>query len=168
MKTYIIASEEYEANMPDLFLMDEKGNYYGAGKHSYPVLKNFPMAPDYWKTATGSDDDRYFHIDVVELDEEKAMEFDRLTRKYEELDAQIPRFEEDYPLSFNFKTKKEYNEALATWQSHHDEWYKENGQKGLEFVAKMNAIWHARTMLFCTFSEKVTSEISNNDHISRR
>lgn len=34
MKIYVIASTEYEANMPDLFLMDENGIYYGVSEHS--------------------------------------------------------------------------------------------------------------------------------------
>lgn len=123
MKIFVIASTEYEANMPDLFLMDEGGNYYGVSEHSYPKWHKFPKSIDYWRNAEGSDAGRWFNIDEVELSAELVEEFDKLTKVYEE----TPPTE----------------------------------------MLKRRELWRQRTVLFCTFSKKVTEAISDNDNIKR-
>ena len=84
-KVYVIASSEYEANMPDLFLMDANGNYYGVSENSYAKWDDFPKSVDHWHCREGSDTDRRFHIDEVELPVEQVEKFEALTQQYKEL-----------------------------------------------------------------------------------
>lgn len=68
MKAYRITSEEYRANEPSVFLL-ANGEYYGC--LIYPRIRQFPKDVEYWKTATCSDSDRYFHVDEVEVSKEE-------------------------------------------------------------------------------------------------
>jgi len=83
MKFYVIASIEYEANTPDLFLMDEEGRYYGVGSNSYVRWKDFPKSVEHWTKAEGSDAGRRFIVDEVEMPKEKAEEFNALTTEFD-------------------------------------------------------------------------------------
>ena len=163
MKIFVIASTEYEANMPDLFLMDAEGNYYGVSQHSYARWHNFPKSIDHWMNAEGSDAGRYFNIDEVELPTDKVEEFDRITKEYERLDADTPKFELTYPVRSDYKTKKAYQEATDDFMMKHDEWCKTSGIQ--RYMTAKSDLWRQRTRLFCSFSEKVHEAISDNDHI---
>lgn len=163
-KFYVIASTEYEANMPDLFLMDAMGNYYGVSEHSYVIWHKYPKSIDFWKTAQCSDADRYFNIDEVELTQTQVDEFDRLTKEYAKLDRETPIFELQYPKSSDFKTKKAYNQAVADLVSKHEAWAKESNVAN--YITKKNQLWKQRTELFVTFSKNVYDAIKKNDCIS--
>ena len=54
-KFYVIASSEYEANMPDLFIMNDNGEYFGVSGHSYAAWHNYPKSINFWMGAEGSD-----------------------------------------------------------------------------------------------------------------
>ena len=158
MKVYVIASTEYEANMPDLFLMDAQGNYYGACKNGYVQFHNFPKDISFWMNTEGSDAGRYFNIDEVELPAEKVMEFDNITKKYYELLDNAPA-EPSCPNLGDYKTKKDYNAAMDK----HIARYAESDFK--EFLNRREELWAQRTELFLSFSDKVTESISDNECI---
>lgn len=163
MKTYVIASTEYSANMPDLFLMDESGKYYGVSQHSYAVWDNFPTDVNHWRNRDGSDADRYFNIDCVELADDLVKRFDELTAEYARLDREMPCFAETYPLPADFKTKKAYKQACDDYVERHRVWHKESN---VSFYMRQKAeVWEERTKLFCTFSDKVYAAIRDNDNI---
>lgn len=163
MKTYIIASTEYRANMPDLFLMDESGNYYGITSVSYATLDKFPKDVNHWRTREGSDAGRYFNIDCVELADDLVKRFDDLTAEYIRLDREMPSFSESYPLPGDFKTKKAYQQACDEHVARYRAWFKENN---VAFYVKRKAeVWEERTKLFCTFSDKVYEALKDNDNI---
>ena len=163
MKTYIIASTEYHANMPDLFLMTEDGQYFGVSQHSYVRFDNFPKEVNHWVTREGSDADRFFNIDCVDLDEADVARFDQLTQEYAELDKNQPSFEERYPLRADYKSKKAYTLACDDYMTRYRIWLKDNDIAG--YVTRKNEIWKERTMLFCSLSQKVYDAIKYNDNI---
>lgn len=164
MKIYVIASEEYEANMPDLFLMDENGNYYGVSANSYAVWHGYPKSIEHWMNAEGSDAGRYFHIDEVEMTQEQADRFDRITQDYKQLDEATPVFAEEYPNAFDKRpSKKAYRDAVDTWKEHHAAWAKETNVAS--YNSRKSELWNERTAMFLTFSKKVTEGISNNHFI---
>lgn len=165
MKFYVIASTEYEANMPDLFVMDEEGNYYGALTESYPAWRGFPKDVDYWRNAEGSDAGRYFNIDEVELDIAQVEKFEAATRYYEQVRKDTPVFGKKFPMRSDFETKKAFNDAANKFTSEHDQWFRENNVAW--FMETASEVWKQRTELFLSFSEKVHEAISNNDHIKR-
>lgn len=165
MKIYVIASTEYEANMPDLFLMDNDGNYYGVGKNSYARWQNFPKGIGHWMSAEGSDIDRRFNIEEVELPSDKVEEFDRITKEYAKLDDETPRFELFYPVLSEYKTKKAYQQAVDEFNEKHKEWCESSNIR--HYMAAKDELWRQRTTLFCTFSQKVYDAISDNDYIKR-
>lgn len=161
MKIYVIASEEYESNMPDLFLMDEQGKYYGVSNDSYAALRNYPKSIDYWLNATGSDADRYFHIDEVEMTQEQVDEFDRITKECLQLCAKAPVFEEECPrVCDKWPSEKAYLKALDAWKERHTAWCKE--MDTVSYNKRIDELWRKRAVMFLTFSQKVTSEISDN------
>lgn len=161
MKTYIIASSEYHGNMPDLFLMDENGNYYGVSQHSYAFLDMFPKDINHWMTRTCSDADRFFNIDCVDIPEEVVSRFDKLTNEYAVLDAETPSFNEEYPVLADFKTKKAYREATDAWVERHTAWVKESNIA--HYVTRKREIWNERTQLFGSLSAKVYDAIKYHD-----
>lgn len=162
---FVIASTEYEMNMPDLFIMDEEGKYYGVTPNSYAQFRNFPKDAEFWATAQGSDAYRYFNIDKVELPVEKVEEFDRLTKELEELTNAWPVFGRIYPTRKEFKSQKEYKRAENEWMDEYRAWCAENDIK--EYIRKDRELLANRTKLFCTFSEKVYNAIKDNDNIKR-
>ena len=163
MKVFVIASTEYRANCPDMFLMDAEGNYYGVSEHSYASWKGFPKDINYWRNAEGSDSDRWFNIDEVELTAEQVEQFDSLTKEYAELSANAPQFSEQYPTQSDYKTKKAYKEAVDGFLARHEAWFKTANVK--EHTIAMNETWSKRIRLFCTFSEKVYNAIKDNDPV---
>ena len=167
MKFYVIASTEYEANMPDTFLMDENGNYYGVTEHSYATWDNYPKSADFWRNAQGSDSDRYFNIDYVEISEEMVAEFDTLTKEYIRANAEIPKFGEKFPnlMLGGFKTKKAYNEAVKAYEERYNEWKRTSNV--VAFIAQRDELFTKRTRLFLSFSKKVYDAISDNENIKR-
>lgn len=166
-KVYVIASSEYEANMPDLFLMDADGNYYGVSDNSYVRWHNFPKSIDHWMNTDGSDAGRYFIIDEVELPTSQIEKFDNLTKEYCKLDAETPKFDEEYPNSIfgGFKTKKAYNQAMETYMEHYGEWCKANNIGS--YTLRKSELWKARILLFITFSKNVYEAIKDNNCIKR-
>ena len=166
-KFYVIASSEYEANMPDLFIMDADGNYYGVSDHSYARWHNFPKDINHWKNAEGSDGGRHFIIDEVELPKAQVVQFEILTAEYCKLDAETPKFGEEYPnrIFGGFKSKKAYDQAVADYMAHYKTWC-EASNIG-EYIGRKNELWKARTLLFITFSQKVYEAIKDNDCIKR-
>ena len=162
-KFYVIASTEYEANMPDLFVMDAEGNYYGVSGSSYVRWHNYPKSIDFWMGAEGSDAGRYFNIDEVELTQAQVDEFDRLTKEHERLDAEMPDFELKYPERKDFKTKKAYNQAVNDHVAAYEEWIKKNNIA--YYINTKRDLWKQRTELFITFSQKVYEDIKDNDCI---
>ena len=160
MKIYVIASSEYEANMPDLFLMDTDSNYYGVSMHSYARWKNFPKGISYWMNAEGSDAGRYFYIDEVELPQEQVEEFDHITKEYNRLDEETPNFDLPYPSPRGYKTKKAYNEAVNEYMKARSEWCKASNIA--YYINTKNDLWKQRTKLFISFSEKVYEGIKDN------
>ena len=165
MKTYIIASTEYRANMPDLFLMDENGNYYGVSETSYAKWDKFPTNIHHWENREGSDEGRRFNIDCVELTDEQVREFDELTKEYARLDAEKPNFNEPYPIAADFKTKKAYTQACDAWVDRYQAWVKEANIA--YYVTRKREIWDARTDLFATFSTKVYNAIKYHECFRR-
>lgn len=163
-KVYVIASTEYEANMPDLFLMDEEGNYYGVSQDSYAVWHKYPKSIDFWRAASGSDAGRRFNIDLVEIPQDKVDEFDRLTKEYDYLDQKTPRFEQEYPVLRDYKTKKEYNLAVSKFMDAHAIWAEESNVA--HYIRKKSDVWTQRTELFITFSKNVYDAIKDNNCIS--
>lgn len=164
-KFFVIASTEYEANMPDLFVMDADGNYYGVSEHSYAKWHNFPKSIDFWKNAEGSDAGRYFNIDEVELDVAQVVKFEIITAEYERLDAETPKFELQYPIDSDYKTKKAYNQAVYDYTAAHEEWCKKSNIA--YYVNTKRDLWKQRTELFVTFSKKVYEAIKDNHNIKR-
>ena len=166
-KFYVIASSEYEANMPDLFVMDADGDYYGVSEHSYAKWHNYPKSIEHWKGAEGSDAGRYFIIDEVELNVADVVRFDSLTAQYERLDAETPKFGEEYPnrIFGGFKTKKAYKQAVDAYMEHYKVWA-ETSNIGC-YINRKRELWKARTLLFISFSQKVYEGIKDNDNIKR-
>ena len=162
---FVIASTEYELNMPDLFIMDEEGKYYGVTRNSYAKFHNFPKDAEFWATAQGSDAYRYFNIDKVELPIEKVEEFDRLTKEHEELKKAWPEFGRIYPNRGDFKSQKDYKRAEDEWWDEYRTWSAEHDMKSI--IRKDRELWAKRTKLFCAFSEKVYDAIKHNDNIKR-
>lgn len=162
-KFYVIASTEYEANMPDIFVMDEDGNYYGASEHSYAVWHNFPKSIDHWNGREGSDAGRFFNIDCVELTQSQVDEFERVTREHARLVAETPSFERKFPASEDYKTKKAYNQAVNDYMAANEEWRKRVNLAS--FMTAKGEIWQRRIKLFVTFSQKVYEAIKDNDNI---
>ena len=105
--------------MPDLFIMNDNGEYFGVSGHSYAAWHNYPKSINYWMGAEGSDAGRYFNIDEVELTQAQVDEFDRITKEYARLDAETPTFELQYPVSRDYKTKKAYNQAVNDFMAAH-------------------------------------------------
>ena len=165
MKIFVIASTEYEANMPDLFLMDAESNYYGVSQNSYASWHKFPKSIDHWMNAEGSDAGRFFNIDEVDIPTDQVEEFDRITKEYERLDAETPRFELTYPAQKDYKTKKAYQEACDDFETQHSEWCKTSGIQ--KYMSAKNELWEQRTRLFCSFSKKVRKAISDNNYIKQ-
>lgn len=165
MKTYVIASTEYKANMPDLFLMDENGNYYGVTDHSYALWDNFPKSVDHWHTREGSDAGRYFNIDEVELPAEKVERFEYLTQKHRELNKKIEEvaFPEKAPSSKDYKTYRSYIIASNKWLKRLDVWREEHDFKNL--LQQRADAWKERILLFTSFSQKVYEAIKYNNNI---
>ena len=162
-KVYVIASTEYEANMPDLFLMDQEGIYYGVTHNSYACWHDYPKSIEHWFDAEGSDKGRYFNIDEVELPVEQIEKFDAITKEYEQLSDSMPTFEHEYPFPSQYKTKKAYWEACEEHVKKYKEWLEENNIP--EYNMRKSALWTERTKLFCTFSSKVYEAIKDNDPI---
>lgn len=162
-KVYVIASTEYEANMPDLFLMDQEGNYYGVTHNSYACWHDYPKSIEHWFVAEGSDKGRYFNIDEVELTQAQVDEFDRITKEYARLDAETPTFDLQYPVSKEYKTKKAYNQAVNDFIAAHEEWCKKSNIS--YYINTKRDLWKQRTLLFITFSQKVYEAIKDNDNI---
>lgn len=77
MKSYVIISHEYEANLPSVFLKVES-LYYGC--QIYPKARKNPLNIDYWRTATSSDADRGFTVREVALHWENLEKITRLQR----------------------------------------------------------------------------------------
>lgn len=161
MTTYIIASSEYHGNMPDLFLMDEYGNYYGVSQHSYAAWDKFPVDVDHWKNRTCSDADRFFNIDCMDIPEEIVIRFDELTKEYERLDKETPSFGEEYPVFSSFKTKKSYKEATDAWIERHSQWVKDSNLA--YYITRKREIWNERTQIFASLSPKVYEAIKYHD-----
>lgn len=161
MKIYVIASTEYEANMPDLFLMDQQGNYYGVSKNSYAAWHNYPKSIEHWINAEGSDSGRYFNIDEVEMTQEQVDEFDRITKEYQQIHDATPVFEEEYPSAFKkWPSKKAYQEAVDEWKVRHSAWAETSN---VAFYNKRkDELWNERTRMFLTFSKKVAEAVSDN------
>lgn len=153
---YVIASQEYEMNHPDMFVMDEQGNYYGVTLHSYPIWSDFPKDPGFWATAEGSDSDRCFQIEKVWLPVYKVELFDNLTKKAIENRLAFPVFRL-YPVRRDYKSEKEYKMAEDKWWEEHTEWAKKNDMAG--FIRRERELDQERTKLFCSFSEKVYNGI---------
>lgn len=148
--------------MPDLFLMNEDGEYFGVSNQSYARWHNYPNSIEHWMKAEGSDAGRYFNIDCVELDEEIVKKFDELTKEYINLEANTPVFNEEYPSIFG-KSKKAYRQAVNEFMEHHAVWAKESNIA--YYTNRKRELWNERTRLFCTFSKKVTEAISCNYYI---
>ena len=163
MKTYVIASSEYRANMPDLFLMDETGKYYGVSSSSYVIFDKFPKSIEHWENREGSDAGRRFVIDCVDLAEELVQKFEALTLEYERLDAERPLFTEQYPSWTDgvWKTKKAYKQACDDYQARYMEHHKANNVAS--YMRKMDEVWSERTKLFATFSEKVYQAVKYHE-----
>ena len=162
-KFYVIASTEYEANMPDMFVMSEAGEYFGVSAHSYAAWHNYPKNIDFWMNAEGSDAGRYFNIDEVELTQAQVDEFDRITKEYARLDAETPTYEPTYPVRSDYKTKKAYKDATDEFMAAYKAWCKDNNI-GYYIITKRN-LWKQRTQLFIAFSQKVYEAIKDNDNI---
>lgn len=159
---YVIASTEYELNMPDLFVMDGDGNYYGAVKSSFPAIRNYPKNPDYWVTAEGSDAYRPFNIDKVWIPVAKVDEFDQLVKALERNKAEWPEFRK-YPSPSDYKTKKDYKKATDDYMAEYKEWGKKVNIS--KYWETENELSHKSRKLFCSFSEKVYEAIKDNDYI---
>lgn len=155
MRAYLITSTEYKYNSPDRFIMDENGNYYGVGEHSYAIARNFPQSIDYWMTATCADSDRYFNIVSAELTMEQLEAFDKITKEYINHSNSAPVFGEKYPdsMSQEWKSKKEYNAAVAEWMKRHDAWVCENKSNIIRYREREAELSLQRKLMFASFSE---------------
>lgn len=160
MKIWVIASTEYKYNMPDLFLMDEEGNYYGVSEWSYAKFNGYPKDVNYWRTANCSDDGRFFNIDIVELTEEQVFDFDRITKEYCKLYAESPEFSEKYPERDTYRSKKDYNQAVSDYEARYRKYIKDCNVE--YYVRRKRELWDKRTKLFLTFSKKVAETIADN------
>lgn len=163
MRAFIIASSEYEANWPDMFLMDEEGNYYGVSEHSYAKIKNFPESIEYWRNATSSDAGRILFIDEVELAEEQMKAFDKITKEYNRLEEERPVFGGNYPSEKDYKTKKAYKQAVDKHMENYMQWLKDSG--AMKLSMERSELWKDRTRMFLSFSKIVEGCISDNDNI---
>lgn len=103
MKSFRITSSEYQANLPSVFLFVE-GQYYGCLE--YPKFNNYPQDVDFWRTATGSDSDRYFNVEEVEVSEEQIAEMVRMHEDMELSKAQLKEY-----IRYRFNASKEELEA---------------------------------------------------------
>lgn len=103
MKSFRITSSEYQANIPSVFLFVE-GQYYGCLE--YPKLKNYPQDVDFWRTATGSDSDRFFNVEEVEVSEEQIVE---MVRMHEDMELKRAKLKEY--AQYRFNATKEEREA---------------------------------------------------------
>ena len=163
MRAFIIASSEYKANWPDMFVMTEDGSYYGVSELSYAKFHKFPKEVGFWRNTEGSDAGRYFFVEEVEITDEQIALFDSMTKKYYELDNLIPKNEENPPCRSNFKSLKAYEKAFEEWHERYIVWIKENDIWRLR--QEMNDVWVYRTKLFLSLSAKVTEFLSDNDNI---
>ena len=163
MKVLVVASHEYEANCPDMFLMDAEGNYYGVSNNSYATWRNFPKSIDYWRNTEGSDAGRFFYTDEVELPREIVEKFDAITKRDNEMSDNAPVFNEKYPVLADYKTRKAYKQAVDAYIARHDEWAKSANIKG--YCIEKSKIWNERIKMFCSFSEKVYEAIKDNNPI---
>jgi hypothetical protein len=159
MKIYAISSTEYEGNMPDLFLMDTDGNYYGLSSCSYPEFYHFPKSIDFWRETVCSDDDRYFCIAEVELPVESIKQFDSVTREHRELCANTPSMGLKAPAAADFKTDRAFKAAVKEFLAQQSAFY--NSEEWCNFSAKRSNLWNERIRLFMSFSEELS-------HILRR
>lgn len=155
MRAYLIKSTEYKHNTPDRFIMDENGNYYGVGEHSYATIRNFPKSIDYWMTATCADSDRYFDIVSVELTMEQLEAFDNITKEYINHSNSAPVFGEQYPdsLGIVWKSKKDYNAAVEGWMKRYEGWLAENRSKIAEYRERESELSEERKHMFASFCE---------------
>lgn len=155
MRAYLITSTEYKYNEPDRFIMDENGNYYGVGEHSYAIFHNFPKSIDYWMSATCSDSDRFFDVVSVELNMEQLEAFDSITKEYINHPNSAPVFGEQYPdgMSNEWKSKKAYNAAVEEWMKRHDAWVAENRNNIIEYRERERELSQERKRMFASFSE---------------
>lgn len=153
MKTYLITSTEYKYNEPDRFIMDDEGNYYGVGEHSYAIIRNFPKSIDYWKNATCSDSDRYFHIEEVELTQDQLEAFDSITKKYIENTKTAPVFGEQYPdgTSKEWKSKKEFNAAADAFIKRYEKWMVDNREACMLYREREHVLSDSRKRMFNSF-----------------
>lgn len=156
MKFYLIQSTEYKANEPSRFIMDENGKYYGCQgvDGCYARIHNYPANPEYWKTATCADADRYFSVWEKELTIEDVQKFDELTAEYIRLDEETPSFAEPHPGSHrdDYKSKKIYEAAVNEWLERYMTWQKESGIA--EYTTRRQAVNKERTELFIELREK--------------
>lgn len=162
MKFYTISSTEYEANLPDFFIMDADGNYYGVfspiSYTSYAQFYKFPKDVNFWRTAEGSDAGRHFIIDEVDIDESLVHEFEAVTREYEAVKASTPEFEKTYPSERNFRTKRAYKQAEDAWWAEHAAWCKKVNMP--KYMNKREQLLTRRVVLFIGFSEKQRNALS--------
>lgn len=166
-KFFIIASTEYEANWPDLFVMDAEGNYYGVSENSYARWDDFPKSVNHWNGREGSDAGRYFNIDEVEIPTEQVEKFEALTQEYRQIQQTIDdnAFPEKAPVFSDYKTKRSFTIARNKWSKRYDEWRKEHNMRGL--IRQSQDKWNERIRLFVSFSKKVSDAISDNHCIQR-
>jgi hypothetical protein len=153
MRAYLITSTEYKHNNPDRFIMDENGNYYGVGEHSYAISRNFPKSIDYWMTATCADSDRYFNIVSVELTMEQLEAFDNITKEYIANTATAPVFGEQYPdsTSKEWKSKKQYNAAAKDFIKRYEAWMTEHRDECKAYRERESRLANERKSLFDSF-----------------
>ena len=163
MKVFVIASTEYRANCPDMFLMDEQGNYYGAERSVYARHANYPKDINYWRNAEGSDSGRYFNIDEVELTQEQIDKYCEALKAYYDKYDNCPTFGESYPEQKNFKTKKAYKEAVDSYMAREAAWCKESNIA--QHIRDTRALWFESIRIFCSFSAKVYEAIKDNDPV---
>lgn len=165
MKVYVIASSEYRLNMPDMFVMDNDGNYFGVLPDSYAKFYDFPKSVEFWRSAECSDAGRRFIIDEVDVDADKVSRFDDLTKSYVSIAEGMPEFEE-YPMPGDFSTKKEYVSACSDWDIRHRAWMDEKNISA--FISRRDEVFNERTNVFCSLSERVYDGIKDNSNIGIR
>lgn len=163
MKVFVIASTEYRANCPDMFLMDAEGNYYGAERSVYARHANYPKDINYWRNAEGSDSGRWFNIDEVEVTKEQIEQYCAAVKAYHDMYDSRPLFGESYPEQKNYKTKKAYKEAVDSYMAREEAWCKENNIA--QHVRDIRELWFASIRIFCSFSAKVYEAIKDNDPV---
>ena len=156
MRAYLITSTEYKYNSPDRFIMDENGNYYGVGEHSYAILRNFPKNIDYWRTATCSDSDRFFNIVSVELTQEQLEAFDNITKEYIDNSKHAPVFGEQYPdsMSKEWKSKKDYKAAAEAYIKRYETWMAEHRDECRAYAKHQRELGNERMRLFSSFMSR--------------